>query len=279
MNPRTHSPLRFLPALVILGVAGVWAWRENKRGLELARELAALRPLAEDAEALARKASAEPPANPDTNELRRLQSEHLELLRLRNEITGLNRHADLSPETLRQRIQESASRTDAARKATLVIEERTRAKDLADETVQALSHSIFHLTEALKRTSGPVPVSWNDVRRIFESAVAGAGAAAPSVQANLQALIENLDAAQQESVKPSDFEFVPVPATYRHDPAGAPPHLLILRERKPRRMPDGGWSRAYGFLDGTADMATSPDGDFSAWELAAGKSTGLVPPP
>ena len=72
-----------------------------------------------------------------------------------------------------------------------------------------------------------------------------------------------LSPASQESIKPADFELLPVAATYRHDPAGKPPHLIILRERKPRPLPDGGWMRAYGFLDGSVDVATSPDGDLN----------------
>ncbi len=283
MNARLHVSLRLLPALLVLGIAGAWAWRQEEQRSEWTREVAALRPLAQEAAELSRKWASQPPANPDTNELRRLQSDHLELLKIRDQITGLSRHADLSAETLRQRIEESKTRADRAQKEVNRIEERTRAKDLADATMQAFGRAIFHLTEALKRTSGPIPASWNDVRRAYESAgahtVPGSSFTPQQIEANNQALIRDLDAASQESIKPADFELLPVAATYRHDPAGKPPHLIILRERKPRPLPDGGWMRAYGFLDGSVDVATSPDGDFTEWELAAGKPTGLVPRP
>jgi RNA polymerase sigma factor (sigma-70 family) len=44
------------------------------------------------------------------------------------------------------------------------------------------------------------------------------------------------------------------------------PWAFIFREQTPRLSPDGGWSRVYGLADGSAQEATSPDGNFDTWE-------------
>lgn len=45
-----------------------------------------------------------------------------------------------------------------------------------------------------------------------------------------------------------------------------PALVVLLREKQARRSNDGRWSRAYGFADGHAEITTSPDGNFDAWE-------------
>jgi RNA polymerase sigma factor (sigma-70 family) len=42
--------------------------------------------------------------------------------------------------------------------------------------------------------------------------------------------------------------------------------LVVLREKQPRRNCTGNWSRAYGFADGHSEVASSPDGNYDAWE-------------
>jgi len=53
------------------------------------------------------------------------------------------------------------------------------------------------------------------------------------------------------------------------------PQMVMLRERVPRRTPDGKWERAYGLVDGSVQTATSYDGNFDAWEKA---NTYSLPP-
>lgn len=45
-----------------------------------------------------------------------------------------------------------------------------------------------------------------------------------------------------------------------------PTQVVLLREKQAHRCYDGRWSRAYGFVDGHAELASSPDGNFDAWE-------------
>jgi hypothetical protein len=42
--------------------------------------------------------------------------------------------------------------------------------------------------------------------------------------------------------------------------------VVVLREKQARRGHDGSWSRAYGFADGHAEIMTTADGNFDAWE-------------
>jgi hypothetical protein len=42
--------------------------------------------------------------------------------------------------------------------------------------------------------------------------------------------------------------------------------IILLRERQPRQTPDGGWTRAYGFLDGHSEVHREPTGDFNNFE-------------
>ena len=46
----------------------------------------------------------------------------------------------------------------------------------------------------------------------------------------------------------------------------APSLHVVLREKQARRGYDGKWSRAYGFADGHAEIASSPDGSYEVWE-------------
>ena len=52
--------------------------------------------------------------------------------------------------------------------------------------------------------------------------------------------------------------------------------VLLLRERTPRSLPDGGWVRAYGFVNGDVEQAFSKDGQFTKWERE--HSAGRNPP-
>jgi RNA polymerase sigma factor (sigma-70 family) len=53
------------------------------------------------------------------------------------------------------------------------------------------------------------------------------------------------------------------------------PNMVLIRERLARQVPDGTWSRIYGFADGSVQTATSNDGNFDAWE----KANTYSPPP
>jgi hypothetical protein len=43
-------------------------------------------------------------------------------------------------------------------------------------------------------------------------------------------------------------------------------NLILFREKQPRRLPNGTWTRAYTLVDGSARQVSSVTGDFSDWE-------------
>ena len=49
-----------------------------------------------------------------------------------------------------------------------------------------------------------------------------------------------------------------------------PSATILLREKNPRRSPDGGYYKTYAFADGHAQLDHSPDGDFAALERQRG---------
>jgi len=49
---------------------------------------------------------------------------------------------------------------------------------------------------------------------------------------------------------------------------------ILIRERQPTQASDGSWVRAYGFVDGTGQMHSEPDGNFENWERQHMASSG-----
>src|SRR5262249_46294007 len=41
---------------------------------------------------------------------------------------------------------------------------------------------------------------------------------------------------------------------------------ILIRERQPTQASDGSWVKAYGFVDGSGQMHSEPDGNFENWE-------------
>jgi RNA polymerase sigma factor (sigma-70 family) len=55
----------------------------------------------------------------------------------------------------------------------------------------------------------------------------------------------------------------------------SPAQLVVLRQKQPAQTYDGRWYRGYGFADGHSEVASSPDGNYEAWE----KRHVFLPPP
>ena len=62
------------------------------------------------------------------------------------------------------------------------------------------------------------------------------------------------------------FEFYPQPRAIGE----TEPQLFLLREKEPRRRPDGVWERAYTLVDGSVQNYVSPTPDFSEIERRVG---------
>jgi len=46
----------------------------------------------------------------------------------------------------------------------------------------------------------------------------------------------------------------------------SPQNVIVMRERQPFRLEHGHWARTYLFAGGHSEIASSTDGDFTAWE-------------
>jgi prepilin-type processing-associated H-X9-DG protein len=55
----------------------------------------------------------------------------------------------------------------------------------------------------------------------------------------------------------------------------SPALTVVLRQKQARQNHGGRWSRTYGFADGHCEVASSPDGNYDAWE----KQHIVMPPP
>jgi RNA polymerase sigma factor (sigma-70 family) len=53
-------------------------------------------------------------------------------------------------------------------------------------------------------------------------------------------------------------------------------YMINLRERTPRQSPDGTWHRVYGLVDGSVHTATSPTGNFDAYERYDSVAKGTI---
>jgi RNA polymerase sigma factor (sigma-70 family) len=46
----------------------------------------------------------------------------------------------------------------------------------------------------------------------------------------------------------------------------SPALTVVMRQKQPRHNSSGRWSRTYGFADGHCEVASTPDGNYDAWE-------------
>jgi RNA polymerase sigma factor (sigma-70 family) len=53
-----------------------------------------------------------------------------------------------------------------------------------------------------------------------------------------------------------------------------PANQILIREKEPWPTRDGGWVRAYGFLDGHSEIHRESDGNFEPWEIKHGLAPG-----
>jgi len=253
-------------------------WRQQAGRMELARQREQLKPLVEEADALAARLARQRsgPREIATNELAQLRRDHQELLRLRGELAGLRARGRLTEDDLAQRIRLAQAETEEARRETELIAARRKAADVSKETLNVLS-SYAHLVVETARSSGAgFAQSWDDVGQALNRPWPPNGRrTAERMQRIQQSLRRMFKDAAAESISLAAFEFLPVPPGADPKPGtpgavSAPAaRILLLRELQPRPRPDGGWARAYAFADGNIREAISESGDFSEWETKA----------
>ena len=164
-----------------------------------------------------------------------------EVLRLRNQ-AGLLRQAQAEVErlkaeqdTLRQQLQ--AALADAA-------ETRKNRDDRMLQAKQGFAASLATSTVVYWSHHG------RQIPETFEEIVAYA-----SLPEDGRAL------AASNGVSEAKFEFLS-----RTIPPATDPPTLLLREKEPWQQSDGTWVRVYATSAGSAEVVTSTNGDFTAWE-------------
>lgn len=174
---------------------------------------------------------ADTPAESPSSELLRLRSQAGLLRQAQAEVERLKTEQD----TLRQQLQAALADAAETRKNR---EERTLqakqkfAADLATSTVIYWSHHGRQIPET------------------FEEIVAYA-----SLPEHGRAL------AASNGISEAKFEFIS-----RTIPPATDPPTLLLREKEPWQQSDGTWVRVYATSAGGTEVATSTNGDFTAWE-------------
>jgi hypothetical protein len=264
--------MKWLPTLLIVSLGAIGLWRQEVARRDVRREIARLKPLAEEA-AVLRARQHEPAAKepPDPTEVERLRRDHQELLRLRSEIGSLRERGGLSEQTLQQRIQQARTETAAAERETELVSARKKAADISKQVHETLE-SYAHLIKDTERFSRIAPLnSWDDVRRALASSWPPDGKRPiERIQRFQQSLNHLVVEATTSSIPLTAFEFLPrSPAGTSNSTGNSTKPRLILREIQARPRPDGGWSRAYAFEGGKVLEATSDTGDFSEWETKA----------
>jgi hypothetical protein len=79
---------------------------------------------------------------------------------------------------------------------------------------------------------------------------------------NFEEMKNELPAKFKGEIGLDQFEFVQHPRQVTE----AEPQLMLFREKTPRQLPDGTWTKAVVLCDGSVQQHISPDGNFDEWE-------------
>lgn len=178
-------------------------------------------------------------ADTKTNALSRDQL--TELLRLRGQIRNLHEQTN-AIQRLQKENQGLQAGLDTGQNPKVAQSEAELSKELAAETIDAMRNVFAELQSALKKFAedhkGRAPNDFYHLRNYFP---VSAGKRMPGLYT---------------------FEFI-------RDEAPHPEDVLILREERTRRTPDGKEARVYAFSDGTVvEVYQADSNDFDAWEKA-----------
>jgi hypothetical protein len=178
-------------------------------------------------------------AEAKTNALSRDQL--TELLRLRGQIRSLREKTN-AIQRLQNENQGLQAGLDTGQNPKAAQSEAELSKELAAETIDVMKNVFAELQSALKKFAddhkGRAPNSFSQLRNYFP---VSAGKRMPGLYT---------------------FEFI-------RDDAPRPDDVLILREARTRRTPEGKLARVYAFSDGTVvEVYQADDDDFDVWEKA-----------
>jgi hypothetical protein len=265
--------MKWLPLILVMAAAAGWGWHQRQEQARLQFQINRLRPQAEEAAALALAQQAEASnatnnVEPDAAELERLRAEHRELLRLRGEMSALRARGALSRENLEEKIREGRAETESAQRETELVLARQQAARVSKERMSTLSSYVSWATLGARLSGGTIPRSWEEVQQSIDRPFLPTAKQTPE---RLERMRQHLrdwftNTARNETHSLAAFEFISAGGSVDWETPEAGRGVLFLREREPRPQPNGGWARAYGFLNGEVRQAISDSPDFTAWE-------------
>jgi hypothetical protein len=237
-----------LVCCAIIASAVSFGWARQQMLADLHRQNAALQKRFAELERLkaCRLEHAETPI--DTNELQRLQGETDALMKLRAEIGRLHQIQRLVLPEIQQQVTNTLAQADVAKKSgdDLIAwrEAELNSRDIAGD-LSSLMHEVRSFAE---HNGGKLPRSASDLESL-------ASLAPPNRQSRI---LEHSQRLLQT------FEFIPQDRELTtNDPVA-----LLVREIKPRLLPDGSWARYYGGSGGGTDQVVAKAGDFAEYENA-----------
>ncbi len=270
MSFHPEPRMRYLPATLALALATLFGWHQHRLRSAVEKETTALR--SEDAERRRLEAQNRVWAAlvVDTNELARLREQKLQLLRLRGRVGELRDDVGSGTGGIAERIEAVRAKTADVQREADLMEARMRAEDLSRSTYDAAAQYAQFARTAAMRNDGRLAVAWEEVRRQLEKPWPPRPGMSPvNLERMRRSYLESFDHAVRNPIRPEAFELLPSPERYEQTNFDVNNRILLLRERVPRPLPDGGWARMYVFLGGHVEDAHSEDGDFSRWEAEA----------
>jgi hypothetical protein len=244
---------RFLLASLVLATISTAAWRFRQQELETLR--------AQAAQLLEQRAqpglsnmeiAAQPAEGIDAQEVARLRSLRPELARLRGSIGALRARTNQTPEQLH-------AQAEKVRGEATLIRARFDAREKSKAARNAIGTCLMLATVLAVNTDGTLPQTWDEVHSRLSQTNPGE----PRVMDHLRRMFEQANAPEGAIAV---FEIIPNSSGVRIKPDGPRGQVPLLRERRPRPQPDGGFARYYAWLDGRTEEALAQDENFVAWE-------------
>jgi hypothetical protein len=255
---------KVLPIVLLIALsAGAFAWLRQSAELQRLRdENETLQYQVSEAKRLARGIENVELPEVDPAELAQLQLVRGEVLRLRAEVAGLREAVRLNPEEAREELIALLDQAEQEKERAAFLRAMREAEQADKPIQQALSRLIRACNDTARLTEGRMPRSFAELQATLEW-LAEFG---PADKRGMYAFEADRLLHDEPSFGPvtDHFEFVPHAIPPR--PSGPP--VLVLRERRPRPLPDGTWMRYYGLSNGRIEPVILPENRFEEWEKA-----------
>ncbi len=232
----------------ILAVACAIGWKQHQQLAGINRDNALLKASLRQIESIKQRRAKMSAASVSTNDLQRLRAEHLELMRMRAEIGRLHEAQKIDLPQIQKEVEAIEAQAAVTKQRGNDLTALREADIQSGRMVQAFAAFMHGIVFPLAASNGrKFPTSRAEIEMLMN-------ALPPEKRARLA--VVDLDRSF------ALFEFIPYERRLTLDD----PPMLLLREKSPRPMPDGGFARYYGFSDKHVEEARVPTANFANWE-------------